>query len=116
MKMDDYQTLIHQSRYARWLDDEGRRETFEETVDRYLKHFQEDDRTDMFMERVLDEGVREAILSLDVVPSMRAMWAAGGAMKRDEASAYNCAYTVADHPRVFDETFYLLMCGCGVGY
>lgn len=116
MIISDYQMLIHQSRYARWLDEEGRRETFEETVDRYLQHFKDDERTDMFMERVLDEGVREAILSLDVVPSMRAMWAAGPALKRDEVAGYNCAYTVADHPRVFDETFYLLMNGCGVGY
>lgn len=112
----DYQTLIHQSRYARWLEDEGRRETYDETVDRYLQHFKDDDTTGMFMERVLDEGTREAMLSLDVMPSMRAMWAAGEALRRDNVAGYNCCYTVADHVRVFDETFYLLMNGCGVGY
>lgn len=116
MLISDYQMLIHQSRYARWLDDEGRRETFEETVDRYLQHFKDDDTTMMFMDRVLDEGTRKAILNMDVMPSMRAMWSAGEALKRDNAAAFNCCYTVADHPRVFDETFYLLMCGCGVGY
>ena len=116
MQISDYQHLIHQSRYARWLDDEGRRETFEETVDRYLQHFKDDDTTMMFMDRVIDEGARKAILNMDVMPSMRAMWSAGEALKRDNAAAFNCCYSVADHPRVFDETFYLLMCGCGVGY
>ena len=65
----------------------------------------DDDTTMMFMDRVKDE-VRKAILNMDVMPSMRAMWAAGEALKRDNA-AFNCCYTVADHPRVFDETFYL---------
>ncbi|MCH1459331.1 MAG: hypothetical protein L7U64_03950 [Luminiphilus sp.] len=116
MQITDYQHLIHQSRYARWLDGAERRETFEETVDRYLQHFKDDDTTMMFMDRVLDEGTRKAILNMDVMPSMRAMWSAGEALKRDNAAAFNCCYTVADHPRVFDETFYLLMCGCGVGY
>ena len=116
MIISDYQMLIHQSRYARWLDEEGRRETFEETVDRYLQHFKDDDTTMMFMDRVIDEGTRKAILNMDVMPSMRAMWSAGEALKRDNAAAFNCCYSVADHPRVFDETFYLLMCGCGVGY
>ena len=116
MQITDYQHLIHQSRYARWLDDEQRRETFEETVDRYLQHFKDDDTTMMFMDRVIDEGTRKAILNMDVMPSMRAMWSAGEALRRDNAAAFNCCYTVADHPRVFDETFYLLMCGCGVGY
>ena len=116
MQITDYQHLIHQSRYARWLDDEERRETFEETVDRYLQHFKDDDTTMMFMDRVIDEGTRKAILNMDVMPSMRAMWSAGEALRRDNAAAFNCCYTVADHPRVFDETFYLLMCGCGVGY
>jgi ribonucleoside-diphosphate reductase alpha chain len=116
LQISDYQHLIHQSRYARWLDDAERRETFEETVDRYLQHFKDDDTTMMFMDRVIDEGTRKAILNMDVMPSMRAMWSAGEALKRDNAAAFNCCYTVADHPRVFDETFYLLMCGCGVGY
>lgn len=111
--MNDLQQYIALSRYARWLPAESRRETWEETVDRYIN----------FMEsKIEDKGlmdwntIREAIIDLDVMPSMRALMTAGPALERDNVCAYNCAYLPVDHPRSFDETFYILLCGTGVGF
>lgn len=109
----NYQTFIACSRYARWLPDEGRRENFGEVVDRFMNH--------MFREQVqVDEGtftsIKEAILGLEVMPSMRAVMTAGPALARDATCNYNCAYIAVDHPRTFDETLYILMSGTGVGF
>lgn len=105
-----YQQFIHLSRYARWLPDLGRRETWEETVDRYVSN----------VLVALPEGVREecrqAILAQDVMPSMRAMWSAGPAMSKCNVAAYNCSYVRLDSPRAFDEALYISMCGTGVGF
>ena len=111
-KLSDYQTLIAASRYARWLDDEGRRETFYETAKRYTDYWLNKDKI------TPEEADRltKAITSLSVVPSMRALWTAGEALDRDNAAGFNCCYTAVDHVRAFDEAFYLLMCGCGVGF
>ena len=111
-KLSDYQTLIAASRYARWLDDEGRRETFSETAKRYTDYWLNKDKI------TAEEADRltKAITSLSVVPSMRALWTAGEALDRDNAAGFNCCYTAVDHVRAFDEAFYLLMCGCGVGF
>ena len=111
-KLSDYQTLIAASRYARWLDGEERRETFPETAKRY---------TDFWVNKEMiteDEAKKlgKAITDLAVVPSMRALWTAGEALDRDNAAGFNCCYTAVDHLRAFDEAFYLLMCGCGVGF
>ena len=110
MDISDYQHLIHQSRYSRWLEDEGRRETWMETCMRYAS----------FWEDKCDTGTRSeifhAIHNMDVMPSMRAMWAAGDTLRRDNAAGYNCAYVAVDHPRAFDEALYLLCCGTGVGF
>lgn len=111
-KLDDYQTLIAASRYARWLDDEERRETFPETAKRYADYW-------LGKEMITDAEAKrftKAISELDVMPSMRAMWTAGEALDRDNAAGFNCCYTAVDHIRAFDEAFYLLMCGCGVGF
>ena len=105
MIISDYQMLIHQLRYARWLDEEGRRETFEETVDRYLQHFKDDDTTMMFMDRVIDEGTRKATLNMDVMPSMRAMWSAGEGSS-ETTRPRSTAVTQWLTTRVFDETFF----------
>ena len=113
-----YQQFIHKSRYARWLDSEQRREDWHETVDRYVdfmvnqvrgKHNYELPKKDV-------EEIREAILNLEVMPSMRAMMTSGPALARDNISGYNCSYIPVDSPRSFDECMYILMCGTGVGF
>ena len=110
--MDQYQSFIHKSRYARWLDSEGRRETWEETVSRYI---------DFWKGREQLEGddaqeLWDAIHALEVMPSMRCMMTAGEALKRDNVAGFNCSYLHIDHPRAFDELMYVLMCGTGVGF
>jgi len=112
--MDQYQQFIHKSRYARWLPEQSRRETWKETVQRYV---------DFFIEREqLTEGSQEtqeiynAIYNLEVMPSMRCMMTAGEALKRDNVAGFNCSYLHIDHPRAFDELMYVLMCGTGVGF
>ena len=110
--MDQYQSFIHKSRYARWLEDEGRRETWEETVHRYINFFKERKQLD-------DESGQEiydAIHAMEVMPSMRCMMTAGEALKRDNVAGFNCSYLHIDHPRAFDELMYVLMCGTGVGF
>lgn len=110
-----YQEFIHLSRYARWIEELGRRETWEETVDRYMEYM-----FDEKCEGKIDAGtrgeVREGILSLEALPSMRCVMSAGKALKRDECAGYNCSYLAVDHPRAFDESLYILMCGTGVGF
>ncbi len=110
-----YQQFIHLSRYARWLDGAKRRETWEETVDRYIDYM-----CGHQCKRKIPSGVkrqlREAILNLEVMPSMRCLMTAGRALERDNVAAYNCSYTPVDNIVTFDEMLYLLMCGCGVGF
>ena len=110
--MDQYQSFIHKSRYARWLESEGRRETWEETVSRYVDFWKE-------REQIEGEDAQEiwdAIHALEVMPSMRCMMTAGEALKRDNVAGFNCSYLHIDHPRAFDELMYVLMCGTGVGF
>jgi len=110
----DYQTFIATSRYARWLEDEQCRESWAETVDRYM---------DNVVRRALDmdtiaiaSEIKEAILGLEVMPSMRAMMTAGAALDRDNTSGYNCSYLPVDDPKSFDEAMFILLCGTGVGF
>lgn len=116
--MDDYQKYIHQSRYARYLDSEGRRETWEETVDRYITYFDSklSYRYSMDDHGLIYSEVRQAILDMEVMPSMRCMMTAGEALDRDNVAGYNCAYLAVDSPRAFDEAMYVLLCGTGVGF
>ena len=88
----DYQSFIHKSRYARWLDTEGRRESWSETVERYMKNVAMPLLTvaDEFKDAVYDE-LEAAILSLEIMPSMRAMMTAGPALSRDNTAGYNCS-------------------------
>lgn len=113
-----YQQYIALSRYARWLPDEGRRETWEETVDRYLNFMEQhlEDKQGFTLEAELRSELREAILNLEVMPSMRALMTAGPALERDNTAGYNCSYLPVDSPRAFDEAAYILMCGVGVGF
>lgn len=106
-----YQEYIHLSRYARLNESEKRRETWEETVDRYVRFF-----ADRFGPLYPSEDVRNAIIGLDVMPSMRALMTAGPALARDEVAGFNCSYLPINHVRCFDEAMYILMCGTGVGF
>ena len=107
----DYQAFIHTSRYARWLEDEGRRESWSETVDRYMGNVVGYD-----IDHKIYNALREAILSLEVMPSMRAMMTAGAALDRDNTAGYNCSYLPVDDPKSFDEAMFILLCGTGVGF
>ena len=114
----DYQTFIATSRYARWLEDEGRRETWAETVERYLdnviKPLLEDDNSNGHNAEV--DLIRHHMLSLQVMPSMRSMMTAGKAAARDNTCMYNCSYLPVDDPKSFDEAMFILLCGTGVGF
>lgn len=101
----DYQTYIAKSRYARYLPSEKRRETWTETVDRYVNYFYEK-HPDTFPK----DEIRKSIIDLEVMPSMRSVMTAGKALDRDNAAGYNCAYLAIDDQRAFDECMYLLMC------
>jgi ribonucleoside-triphosphate reductase (thioredoxin) len=106
--MNDYQKFIAISRYARWLPEENRRETWAETVARYM---------DNIVRPVADiEEIEWAILNLDVMPSMRALMTAGPAANRDNTCIYNCSYLPVDDPKSFDEAMFILLCGTGVGF
>jgi ribonucleoside-diphosphate reductase alpha chain len=109
----DYQTFIATSRYARWLEGLGRRETWGETVSRYMSnilspHLSSD--PDVMSE------IEVAILSLSVMPSMRSLMTAGVAASRDNTCMYNCSYLPVDDPKSFDEAMFILLCGTGVGF
>ena len=118
----DYQNFIATSRYARWLDDEQRRETWEETVDRYINYITHKEETmdtlreNTSMWSTMKNELRNAITRLDVMPSMRALMTAGPALERDNTAGYNCSYLTVDDPKSFDEAMYILLCGTGVGF
>src|SRR5210317_771711 len=113
-----YQQFIHKSRYARWIEDEQRRENWDETVSRYISFMDSyvHDKHGYKLDSSLINELEEAILNLRVMPSMRAMMTAGDALDRDAVCGYNCSYIPVDSPRAFDECMYILMCGTGVGF
>ena len=113
-----YQQFIHKSRYARWIEDEQRRENWDETVSRYISFMDSyvHDKHGYKLDSLLKNELEEAILNLRVMPSMRAMMTAGDALDRDAVCGYNCSYIPVDSPRAFDECMYILMCGTGVGF
>ena len=114
----EYQSLIHMSRYSRWIEEEGRRETWGETVGRLVSFFKSHIDTN-YEGGVTDKEwneIEESILSLEVMPSMRALMTAGKALDREHVSGYNCSYIPIDSPRAFDEVLYILMNGTGVGF
>ena len=108
----DYQTFIATSRYARWLDAEGRRENWGETVARYMDHIVRP----ITGNNSLINEVEQAILSLDVMPSMRSLMTAGPAAQRDNTSMYNCSYLAVKNIKSFDQAMFILLCGTGVGF
>ena len=112
-----YQEYIHLSRYSRWLEDEGRRESWEETVTRYYDFFEEHlEEQHGFKLNGERKELEEATLNLEVMPSMRSMMTAGPALKRDNIAGYNCSYIAIDRITAFDEVLYILMNGTGVGF
>lgn len=116
-----YEELIHVSRYARWREEDNRRETWRETVTRLMDYYMKKVDPDYYTD---GSGAMpawwhecyEAIYNLEVMPSMRALMTAGPALERCNVAGYNCAYLVVDHPYAFDEAMYILMCGTGVGF
>lgn len=111
----DYQSFIHKSRYARWIQSENRREDWAETVQRYMEHVVDQAQVPGLSDKKRNE-IEQAILNLDVMPSMRAMMTAGPALDRDNTCAYNCSYLPVDDPKAFDEAMFILLCGTGVGF
>ena len=115
---DPYRNFIHISRYARWVEEKGRRETWVETVDRYIdfmkyhlvQNYNYDENSIVFSQ------VKDAILNHKIMPSMRALMTAGPALERDNIAAYNCSFIAVDSLRAFDEAMYVLMNGTGVGF
>lgn len=126
MELSNYQRYIHLSRYARYLDEKGRRETWEETVDRYIDFWK--GRIDgapklscpnpVHSPEIIDalDEAREAIVNLEVMPSMRCLMTAGPALERENIAGYNCSYVPINNVAAFHELLYILMCGTGVGF
>jgi len=114
----EYQNYIAISRYARWIEKENRRETWSETVERYVSYMQ--GRYEKLTKKKLDKKERDrwvdAITTLKVMPSMRALMTAGPALDKDNVAGFNCSYVAIDNVRTFDEIMYILMCGTGVGF
>jgi ribonucleoside-triphosphate reductase len=113
-----YQEFIHLSRYSRWLPEEGRRETWDETVARYFDFFTEHlkETVNFDLTKSLRDELEQAVLGLRVMPSMRCVMTAGEALKRENIAGYNCSYVAVDRPQAFDEILYILMNGTGVGF
>ncbi|MAJ43718.1 MAG: hypothetical protein CBC83_02275 [Flavobacteriales bacterium TMED123] len=109
----DYQTFIATSRYARWLEDKGRRETWHETVSRYIDNIIT---PWVGNDTSISDEIYHHIISLQVMPSMRSMMTAGKASTRDNTCMYNCSYLAVDDPKSFDEAMFILLCGTGVGF
>ena len=116
----EYQSFIYLSRYSRWLEEEGRRETWDETVNRLIVFFRNHVENNLGVKDQLDDKdwnmIRNSILSLEVMPSMRSLMTAGPALERENIAGYNCSYIPVDNPKSFDEILYILMNGTGVGF
>ena len=110
--MDQYQQFIHKSRYARWIPELNRRETWAETVQRYVGFWEDRGQIDDKVSKKLYTAIHD----MDVMPSMRCMMTAGVALDKDNVAGFNCSYLAIDSPRSFDELMYVLMCGTGVGF
>jgi len=106
----DYQAFIHKSRYAKYFDSMGR-ESWGDTVERYSTNVIGD-----LVDSKTKQELEQAILGLEIMPSMRAMMTAGPALDRDNTAGYNCSYLPVDDPKSFDEAMYILLCGTGVGF
>jgi ribonucleoside-diphosphate reductase alpha chain len=117
-ELTPYNTFIAKSRYSRYLDDQGRREHWNETVARYFDFMTKNlkEKNNYTLTPELRAELEEAVVNLDVVPSMRAIMTAGPALERQNVAAFNCSYLPIDDPKAFDEAMYILLCGTGVGF
>ena len=113
-----YQEFIHLSRYSRWLPDKSRRETWNETIERYFDYFEEhlQEMHNYKLNKNLRNKLEEAVLETKIMPSMRCLMTAGEALKRENIAGYNCAYVAVNRVQAFDEILYVLMNGTGVGF
>jgi ribonucleoside-triphosphate reductase (thioredoxin) len=102
-----YGEFVFKSRYSRWLYDKQRRETWDETVDRYIKFF--GNRIPIKFRKKASKQIRDAIYNHEVMPSMRALMTAGPALEKDNTAGYNCSFLAVDNPRAFDEAMYISM-------
>lgn len=116
--IDPYRSFIATSRYSRWIESENRRETWVETVDRYINFMKAhaDENYPKAIEKGFWKEAREAILNHDVMPSMRGLMTAGPALERENLAIYNCSFMAVNNARVFDEALYVLMNGVGLGF
>jgi ribonucleoside-triphosphate reductase (thioredoxin) len=117
-ELTPYNTFIAKSRYSRYLDDKGRREHWNETVARYFDFMTKNlkEKNGYTLTPELRAELEDAVVHLDVVPSMRAIMTAGAALERQNVAAFNCSYLPIDDPKAFDEAMYILLCGTGVGF
>ena len=106
----DYQAFIHKSRYAKYYDGDGR-ESWEDTVTRFSANIIRD-----MVDPATKYQLEQAILGLEVMPSMRSLMTAGPAAERDNTCMYNCSYLAVDDLKSFDEAMFILLCGTGVGF
>ena len=106
--------FVYYRTYSKWIEEEGRRETWIETVDRYIG-FMKENLGDKLTEAEYAE-VREAILKQESMPSMRLLQFAGKAARATNVAAYNCSYIAIQKPEDFAEMMYISMCGTGVGF
>ena len=113
-----YQEFIYKSRYSRWIESENRRESWPETVGRYFDFFENhlSEKQGYKLPSDIRKELEEAVLNLEIMPSMRALMTAGEALSRDNVAGYNCSYVAVNNIRAFDEILYVLMCGTGVGF
>lgn len=115
---DPYRSFIAKSRYSRWMEDENRRETWQETVTRYfdfMKKHMNENYADVVDEKTWDE-MYQAVLNHEVMPSMRGLMTAGKALERENLAQFNCSFIAIDDVRAFDEALYILMNGVGLGF
>lgn len=110
-----YESFIAKSRYSRWIPELNRRETWEETVDRYIS-FMSNTPAGQSLTKAFWNKARKAILDREVMPSMRALMTAGPALERENLAQFNCSFIAVDSPRAFDESLYILMNGVGLGF
>jgi ribonucleoside-diphosphate reductase alpha chain len=113
-----YETYISKSRYARYIDEDKRRENWAETTERYVSFMEQHllAKHGYTMSPSMRTDIFNAINELMVMPSMRALMTSGPALKRDNTAGYNCSYLPVDDPKAFDEAMYILLCGTGVGF
>jgi ribonucleoside-triphosphate reductase len=112
MQIGNYELFIHKSRYARWLEEEQRRESLPETIGRYFDYMT----SKVSVPTETLTRLMSSVSELGVMPSMRAMMTAGPALERSNVAGFNCSYLTLDDPVAFDEALYILLCGTGVGF